>query len=94
MESGAASSNAKCKPGDFIELDYEGEVFHGKVEEIDAMHIDGHSYMDVSYISPACGDVAKRRVGSIERFYLRRYVRHLRPEEIMKYKLSGLVVGW
>lgn len=86
--------DAKCKPGDFIELDYEGEVFHGKVEEIDAMHIDGHSYMDVRYISPAWGDVARRRVGSIERFFLRRYVRHLRPEEIMKYKLSGLVVGW
>ena len=94
VESGAVSSNAKCRPGDFIELDYEGEVFHGKVEEIDAMHIDGHSYMDVRYISPASDEGRTRRTGSIERFFLRRYVRHLRPEEIMKYKLSGLVVGW
>lgn len=93
VESGAVSSDAKCKPGDFIELDYEGEVFHGKVEEIDGEGC-GPYYMDVKYISPASGEAVKRMVGSIERFFLRRYVRHLRPEEIMKYKLSGLVVGW
>ena len=92
VESGAVSSDAKCKPGDFIELDYEGEVFHGKVEEIDGEGC-GPYYMNVKYISPASGEAVKRMVGSVEPFYIRRYVRHLHQEEVVKYKLMGLING-
>lgn len=78
----------KLATGDYIELDFNGEIIHGRIMD---MEMD-KGIMDVMFIAnPENKDKPHRRAGIVDGFYLRRYTRHLGVDEVMKYKLQGMV---
>lgn len=78
----------KLSTGDYIELDFNGELIHGRVMDVER----GEGIMDVMFIAnPDNKGKPHRRAGVVEGFYLRRYTRHLEVNEVMKYKLHGMV---
>lgn len=79
----------KLSTGDYIELDFNGELIHGRIMDVER----SERIMDVMFIANPANTTGKphRRAGVVEGFYLHRYTRHLEVNEVMQYKLQGMI---